>query len=681
MNAAHLNAVGVAVGSGHEYRLFSSDLSRGLLQPFGAFEPGLSAEASEGTPYLRSDFGGPSDGSVFCTEGCYRPLLTGEDVTSGKPFGGVCEPGLGPCGAEFVGASQDLSHVVLESKVGLTSDTGDDGGLYEYTNGQLALVSVPPSGVGSEPQAQLGFEDHVVRGAVSASGLRVVWSAKGHLYLRDLAKGETVELDAVQGGAGGGQPEAVFQAASEEGTVVYFTDMQPLTADSGAGNGGADLYECRIEEEAGHLRCALADLTPIVNGEGGDVEKGAIPGASNDGSYVYFVARGDLTSGQANEHGERAAAGEPNLYVHHEGVATFVATLANDDSPDWGRGEPALSSLTDRVSPNGLWFAFMSDRPLTGYDNRDAVSGKPDEEVFLYHAVAGGEADRLVCVSCNPTGARPHGVEYGRPVPGSVEAEPVIPLAAGSEVWPASQWIAADIPGWTDYRLVGSLYQSRYLSNAGRLFFNASDALVPQDTNGVGDVYEYEPPAGEGAPANDGCGEADPTYVAAAGGCVSLISSGASAEESAFVDASESGNDVFFFTHARLSTLDYDSALDVYDAHVCTSESPCPPPPPPPPPACQGDACQSPAVSPEALTPASLTFSGAGNATAEPTATPSPARKAKPGAHRSALGGRASTRGRRGDAPRSGHMGGRLAGAPWRGSGPDPGRQVGPPEE
>ena len=39
----------------------------------------------------------------------------------------------------------------------------------------------------------------------------------------------------------------------------------------------------------------------------------------------------------------------------------------------------------------------------------DAVSGQPDEEVYLYDAVA----NRLVCVSCNPTGARPVGVLDG----------------------------------------------------------------------------------------------------------------------------------------------------------------------------------------------------------------------------------------------------------------------------
>ncbi len=628
LNPSHPRTVGAPLDGGTEYRFFSSDLSLGVLQPFGAFEPLLSAEASEQTPYLRSGFGG----SGFCSDACYHPLLTSGDVTSQRPFGGKCPLNEIECGAHFEGATPDLAHVVLSSGVGLTSTPGDDGGLYEYSEGQLTPVSVSPGGVAPEP-GELGLQGQVARGAVSANGSRVVWSANGHLYLRDLTKGETLELDAVQGGAGGGQPEALFQAGSEAGSVVYFSDEQPLTANSGGSQSGAgaNLYECRIDEEAGHLHCALTDLTPLVVGESDDVEHGLIPGASVDGSYVYFVATGDLTGGQVNDHGARAVAGAPNLYVHHEGATTFVATLANEDSPDWASGEANLSALTDRVSPNGLWLAFMSARPLTGYDNRDAISGEPDEEVFLYHAAVGGAAGHLICASCNPTGARPHGVIYGHPVPGSVEAEPTMPLAAGSRIWQQSDWLAANIPGWTAYRQGASLYQSRYLSNSGRLFFDAIDALVPQDTNGAVDVYEYEPPQGEGAPVDDGCGEGDSTYVTAAGGCVSLISSGASREESAFIDASESGSDVFFLTHARLSPLDYDSALDVYDAHVCTAESPCPPSPPPPPPACAGDACQSPAVGPEALTPASLTFSGAGNATVEPP--PALAPKAKPSAH------------------------------------------------
>ena len=44
---------------------------------------------------------------------------------------------------------------------------------------------------------------------------------------------------------------------------------------------------------------------------------------SEDGSYVYFVAEGTLAAG--------AVAGEPNLYVSHDGgTPVFIATLAGE---------------------------------------------------------------------------------------------------------------------------------------------------------------------------------------------------------------------------------------------------------------------------------------------------------------------------------------------------------------
>jgi hypothetical protein len=246
----------------------------------------------------------------------------------------------------------------------------------------------------------------------------------------------------------------------------------------------------------------------------------------------------------------------------------------------------------------------MSQHSLTGYDTRDAVTGRPDEEVYLYDASDGG---RLVCASCNPTGARPAGVEYATIDNG---------LVGGDRVWGGNQGIAANIPGWTPYELGRALYQSRYLSDSGRLFFNSSDALVPQDVNGAEDVYEFEP-TGVGS-----CTGASATFSEASRGCVQLISSGASAEESAFMDASATGGDVFFLTAAKLTPADYDTSLDVYDAHECTSASPCLPVQAAQPPACvTGDACK-PAPTPQPSiygAPSSATFSGAGNVSAAST--------------------------------------------------------------
>ena len=150
---------------------------------------------------------------------------------------------------------------------------------------------------------------------------------------------------------------------------------------------------------------------------------------------------------------------------------------------------------------------------------------------------------------------------------------------------------------------------------------------MAQDSNGTQDVYEYEPPGIKGPEGNELCSEAAETYSPRSGGCVNLISSGKSTRESAFLDASESGDDVFFLTQARLSSIDTDNALDVYDAHVCTTALPCITYPPPPPAPCSGESsCKAP-ISPQPSifgAPASATFQGPGNLPPAPPVKPKP---------------------------------------------------------
>ena len=439
--------------------------------------------------------------------------------------------------------------------------------------------------------------------AISEDGSRVVWHTEGigagkRLYMRDVRGEGTVELDVAEPGcvleqkcvSGGGK----FQVASSDGSRVFFTDEQRLTSDAGAAKNEPDLYECEMIEEAGGLRCVLSDLTPSSGGEHADVQ-GAVLGASKDGSWVYFVVDGVLAAGAQRD--------EPNLYVRHGGATRLVAVLSANDSPDWGSASGEAGNLEDaaflsaRVSPNGRWLAFMSQRPLTSYDPRDAFSGRPDEEVYLYD----GESGRVVCASCNPTGGRPVGTVFG---PGAGAAEEG--FLGGNRAWSGTgTWVAGLVPGWSLPQ-----YQSRYLSDGGRLFFDSHDGLVSQDVDGTWDVYEYEP-SGVG-----GCGVSSGTFVGVSGGCVGLVSSGASPEPSAFLDASVSGGDVFFLTSAKLLSQDFDTSRDLYDAHECSSVSPCQPVPAAFPPSCStGDSCK-PASSPQPEifgAPSSATFSGPGN--------------------------------------------------------------------
>jgi DNA-binding beta-propeller fold protein YncE len=644
--SAHDQPTGTAAG-GQEYRVFSEDLSLAAVQPLGVFTPSVSPEASEQTSYLRTAL---SHGA-FCTGSCYQPFVTG-CPEAGEPCSAPVaehanvEPGtiidneerchlvLSPiieCGPKVVGASADMSHVVLASGAALTPGANTGGALYEWSakaapGEQLQLVSLLPEGKGPATNLPaLGYQNEIGRHAVSDDGSRVIWStgfaANRHLYLRDMLLGETVQLDAPQPGSSGvGATEPAFVGASDDGSRVFFTDPQRLTESAGShelkGKFEGDLYECLIVVQAGKPRCELSDLTPAeASGETAQVLD-LPPGVSEDGQWVYFVADGVLAPGAKKGTCKPQAEESPpgamcNLYVWHDGVTKLVAAISSEDNPDWNgrRGEFYLARVTSRVSPDGRWVEFMSQRSLTGYDSSDAVTSHADEEVFLYHAeVSGGgvlEGGKVLCASCDPTAGRPVGVEYGEMAMSGLD---------GFNVWPVAQGLGGSVPAWTGYGGGSALYQSRYLSDSGRVFFNSAGALVPGDTNGVGDVYEFEPVGVGGCSSGSGSGSV--VFVAHEDGCVGLVSSGRSDEESGFLDASESGGDVFFLTAAKLSTQDFDTSLDVYDAHECTGDSPCFPAPVVSPPACDNESsCKpSPSAQPEIFgSPSSATFTGAGN--------------------------------------------------------------------
>ena len=418
-------------------------------------DPPLVPGAREKTIYTREN-------------GEFEPLVTA-DVT-GKPFGGKLEFQGATVEPHGVGAGEPDLHIVFGSQVGLVSGAGENG-LYEWEKGEpLKLVSVLPGGASVLRRVHgwaLNGGMCAVRSPRTVRVCRTNEEGVGPLYMRDTSKEETVQVNAAQGvpeaGANereDGLDEVYFQAASSDGSRVFFTDTWPLTSEATlepyeeeGSPRRADLYEYDVETGG------LTDLTVDRNaGEEAEV-LGTLPGASEDGSYVYFVANGVLASGaqrgdcpRANPYRNPGASseGECNLYLSEsdptrpgQRQTRFIARLSEQDAADWGEGDSPvmgdLGGVSSQVSANGRYLAFMSDRELTGYDNVDAApgaNGAHDEEVFLYDASTG----RLVCASCNPDGQPPEGV-FDTKAAGEGEGL----TADRPETW-SEHWLAGSIP-------------------------------------------------------------------------------------------------------------------------------------------------------------------------------------------------------------------------------------------
>jgi hypothetical protein len=227
--------------------------------------------------------------------------------------------------------------------------------------------------------------------------------------------------------------------------------------------------------------------------------------------------------------------------------------------------------LSTRTSPSGRYLAFNSVRGLTGGAGGTA-------QVFLYDA----ESGELSCVSCLPDGSEPPGPSA---LPGPIK---------GTEL---------EAPG----------YLPRGLTNRGQLFFTTVQALLPSDTDGAADVYEYQPEAG-----------------------LHLLSDGSGVGPSFFFDADENGSNLFFATSDALVGSDTDNALNIYDARVGGGFAE---PPAPPVPCAAGESCRvAGGGSPPTGTVTTVGASGAGNIVAhKPCARGKVRRKGrcvKPSKHR-----------------------------------------------
>jgi hypothetical protein len=396
------------------------------------------------------------------------------------------------------------SHVIFSSTnfkngsfdhpaVQLEPDAPPDGtaAIYDRTPDEVThVVSLLPGNGTPEPGDDALFE------GASLDGRGIAFRVKGALFLRYNDE-ETYEV----GGKG-----VTFAGVAENGNRIFYLE-------------GGDLFRYDVVSGTRVAFTGIGNVTPV--------------NVSADGTVAYFISP-DALQNTINPRGAAPVDGAENLYRSEEGNVAFVGTVTERDVVGGLENVPAgglglwiraqqtggLARDPSRTTADGKVLLFESRAPLAGYDSGG------NAEIYRYDSAG----DTLECLSCSPTQA---------PASGDASLQSIAQGLAG---------LGAKEP------LSVFSFTSNLAPDGRRAFFQSSDALVPGDTDGLQDVYEWE------AQGLGGCSRAT--------GCVSLISSGHSARIDYLFAVSASGDDVFFRTSDLLLLSDLEETPSIYDAKV-----------------------------------------------------------------------------------------------------------------
>jgi hypothetical protein len=457
-------------------------------------------------------------------------------------------------GTNFIGtprASSDLTHFVFSSSVPFTS------------NGEVTSFPPDPAYTGNRHPccAASIYDNNTVTGSIELISLRadetifrglpVDLSVDGRVIV--MAEGDALSLQAQPNTAPAGKAplfvrvkgrtydissgQAVgYIGMSADGSQVYIESADRLSSDDhddsndifvwneddpesltkiSTGNGGTagDTDACSVSWTTGCGAVAILSFDYNVfndqftgqpgyekqlTGQGGGGQTDSSVGANGD---AYFISPEQLD-------GAKGEAGQANLYRYRDGQVRFVARLTSGDPTCYTDPFYRYCSRSPiariQITPDGKYMAFITSNRVTAYDN--AGFG----QMYLYSSDSG----RVTCVSCLPGG------------------QPPVSDVFGSQ-------------------------NGLFLIEDGRAAFSTEDAVVPQDTDGVLDTYEYV--EGRAYLISSGLEE---TTTSSSGFSGELNSPG-------LVGFSADGTDLYFATYQALVDQDKNGQeIKIYDART-----------------------------------------------------------------------------------------------------------------
>ncbi|HSS41581.1 MAG TPA: hypothetical protein VLK37_03420 [Solirubrobacterales bacterium] len=534
------------------------------------------------------------DGSKipFRVEGGSLPGIGGTGSYQGDPFvssrgpGGWSTASIGPTGEEAAsvipgGTSADRGYSFFTAeRAGSAVIEGKSTSYLRFPDGHAELLGAGSVGTDYEAAGFFISEggSHVIFGTgagtgeitavqlepnAAPSGTRAIYdrTPDGTLHVVSLMAADT-PLSAGEG--------AEYQGTSLDGRGVAFTVSSKglflRYQNSETFEIGKDVKFAGLTERGNfvfYMKDGRLWRFDALTGERVPFSSGVVTpvNVASDASAAYFVSTAKLTT-EANPNGALAKAGKQNLYLSREGAIKFVGAVTERDvaGEQLGTGQQVdglglwlnllqapgpgrFGADPSRVSPDGSALLFQSRAPLAGYD--------PDGHAMVYRY---SEAGELQCLSCIPTGAA-----------ATADATLQSEQREGFALFNTLTWIQNLRP------------------DGRRAIFQSLEALVPGDTDGRQDVYEWE---------DEGVGSCTRPE-----GCLFLVSSGHSSRNDYLWAVSESGDDIFLLSSDRLLPADLDETPSIYDARVGGGFSE------PTSAECQGEGCR-PQMSPTPALPA-----------------------------------------------------------------------------
>jgi hypothetical protein len=290
-----------------------------------------------------------------------------------------------------------------------------------------------------------------------------------------------------------------YVGATADGSKVFFTTEQALLpSDEDSTN---DVYECELPGDSGATPIAVGVINPCpdlkavsVTGSSSGANVQSVVAFSEEGSRVYFTAKGVLTSqpdvSLPSGH-QVATEGEDNLYVweapsaeNPSGQVVFIATLPGP-SPE------------AEATPNGRYLVFTTAADLTP-DDKSTVA-----QAFRYDAQTG----ELVRVSAGQEGFNNDGNTYSNPatlastklgrLTVSTDGSYIV-FQSNAALTPQVQGGLRNVYEWHDgnvYLISNGVDQNPHAGLLGidasgtDIFFTTSERLVAQDTDEDVDIY------------------------------------------------------------------------------------------------------------------------------------------------------------------------------------------------